>query len=462
MHRFSSKLKQTKLIRTHLILNPHCVQHLITKNVASLRSSKMINTQYGLNSFTEAGQLTEGLTNLRVGAPAIRFLKSCAKLLQEAAVKRLTEEAAAEGDLMQYGNTRGDPKFRIELATFLTKMYGAPVDRDDIMCTAGATHGLYTLCTQLFKAGDIVFVEDPTYFLAQVIFRKDCQLTMVPVPTDDKGMDMEALDRLMTEYKDKGVTKVSEKRPYRSLIYLVPCFHNPTSRCMAPERCERVVQLARKHESLIVCDDVYNTLSWIPKPDGSFDDPPQRLFAYDKKTDTDYKGGHVVSNGSFSKFMGPGLRLGWYEAPARLHTILIESGYLDSGGGFNQFTGGIMGTAMEMGLVEKHINNVRKYYQDAVVAVCQVLRENMPKGTKFHEPQGGYFIWIELPEGADVSTLRQICMDEHKISFLPGHTCSPEGNYQNCLRISFSYYPKEELVRAVTVLCEAATKMVQQ
>ncbi|XP_072017692.1 uncharacterized protein [Amphiura filiformis] len=446
MHRFSSKLKQTKLI-----------------SMDQSQPWKRHDTQsvnYEPSAFPAS--LMEGKTNLLPGALQPRILKSSAKLLEQSVVIRLTEEAAAEGDLMQYGNTRGDPKFRIELATFLTKMYGAPVDRDDIMCTAGATHGLYTLCTQLFKAGDIVFVEDPTYFLAQVIFRKDCQLTMVPVPTDDKGMDMEALDRLMTEYKDKGVTKVSEKRPYRSLIYLVPCFHNPTSRCMAPERCERVVQLARKHESLIVCDDVYNTLSWIPKPDGSFDDPPQRLFAYDKKTDTDYKGGHVVSNGSFSKFMGPGLRLGWYEAPARLHTILIESGYLDSGGGFNQFTGGIMGTAMEMGLVEKHINNVRKYYQDAVVAVCQVLRENMPKGTKFHEPQGGYFIWIELPEGADVSTLRQICMDEHKISFLPGHTCSPEGNYQNCLRISFSYYPKEELVRAVTVLCEAATKMVQQ
>ncbi|XP_072037284.1 2-aminoadipate transaminase-like [Amphiura filiformis] len=409
----------------------------------------------------EKGSLRKGMWCLNFGGPGVQMTRQTVAVMKEAAAKRLTEEAAAEGELMQYGNTRGDPKYRIELAKFLTKMYGAPVDRDDILCTAGATHGLYTLCTQLFKAGDIVFVEDPTYFLAQVIFRKDCQFTMVPVPTDDKGMDMEALDRLMTEYKDKGVTKTSEKTPYRSLIYLVPCFQNPTSRCMAPERCQRVVQLARKHESLIVCDDVYNTLSWIPKPDGSFDDPPQGLFAYDKKTDTDYKGGHVVSNGSFSKFMGPGLRLGWYEAPTRLHAILREGGFLDSCGGFNQFTGGIMGTAMELELVEKHINNIRKYYQDAVGAVCQVLRQKMPKGTKFHEPQGGFFIWIELPDGADVSALRQICMDEHKIAFLPGHTCSPEGNYQNCLRISFSYYPKEELVRAVTVLCEAATKMLQ-
>ena len=81
------------------------------------------------------------------------------------------------------------------------------------------------------------------------------------------------------------------------------------------------MELARKHDALIVCDDVYNTLSWFPKEDGSFGDPPLRLFAYDKKTDPDYKG-HVVSNGSFSKFMGPGLRLGWWEAPARLHFIV--------------------------------------------------------------------------------------------------------------------------------------------
>lgn len=85
------------------------------------------------------------------------------------------------------------------------------------------------------------------------------------------------------------------------------------------------MELARKHDALVLADDVYNVMSWIPASDGSssFASPPQRLYAYDDKTDADYKG-NVVSNGTFSKFMGPGLRLGWWEAPRRLHVALKQ------------------------------------------------------------------------------------------------------------------------------------------
>ncbi len=89
------------------------------------------------------------------------------------------------------------------------------------------------------------------------------------------------------------------------------------------ERCQRLVELARKHDCLVLSDDVYNPLSWVPNgANGSFGDPPLRLFKYDKKTDPDYDGGHVVATGSFSKFMGPGLRLGWLEAPIRIRNML--------------------------------------------------------------------------------------------------------------------------------------------
>ena len=86
------------------------------------------------------------------------------------------------------------------------------------------------------------------------------------------------------------------------------------------ERCERLLQLARKHQLLVANDEVYNFLNWNEKRQ----DPPQRLYAYDKKSDSNYNQGHVVSMGSFSKFLSPGLRVGWLEAPERILSLVVN------------------------------------------------------------------------------------------------------------------------------------------
>lgn len=120
---------------------------------------------------------------------------------------------------------------------------------------------------------------------------------------------------------------------------------------MVTEKCKFLVDVARKLDMIVVCDDVYNLLYY-----GDDKNPPARLFSYDNPKDEDYKGGNIVSNGSFSKILAPGFRVGWLEAPQRVVTKLKKSGLLQSGGSVNNVMFGIIQSIIELGKMEKHLD----------------------------------------------------------------------------------------------------------
>ncbi|XP_006823045.1 uncharacterized protein LOC102805990, partial [Saccoglossus kowalevskii] len=315
-----------------------------------------ISTTMGL-----VGDVKEGSVAMEIGAPSLTDLKICTDLLSKATQHRLSSET---GHLFQYGCTQGDSKFVKEMTKFLTEKYGDEVDSDDILVTGGATSGLYYMTTLLFNRGDIVFVEDPTYFLAINMLRDDLELQVVPVPTTSEGLELEVLDKLLTDYRLKSKHVVTEKQPYWTMLYTVPTFNNPKGKCLPAEKCKKLVEIARRRDIFVVCDDVYNLLSYIPndKPGENLLPAPMRLFAYDKKQDVDYKG-NVVSNCSFSKILGPGMRIGWLEAPQRLLNILRFSGLMCGGGGFNNYTSGIIASVLETGMMSQHILYLQEKYK---------------------------------------------------------------------------------------------------
>ena len=146
--------------------------------------------------------------------------------------------------------------------------------------------GLDLICTLFSKPGDTIFVEEPSYFLALRIFA-DHGLNVVSLPMDKQGLVIEAIE----EYLDR------EKPVF---LYTIPTFHNPSSVTLAADRRARLNQLSREHNFLIVADEVYQLLNY----EGA---PPSPLAAY-------IDGNSVISLGSFSKIMAPGLRLGWIQA----------------------------------------------------------------------------------------------------------------------------------------------------
>ncbi|XP_069689406.1 2-aminoadipate transaminase-like [Periplaneta americana] len=388
------------------------------------------------------------ITNLSAGTPGPDLLKHCIDMFQQATVDRMAKEEK-DAFLFQYGITSGLWEFREELAKFLTVRYGETVHRQNLILTCGATHGLLMALTTLIQPNGIIFVEEATYMIALDVLKQFTGMKIVTVPIDSEGVDVEAMEKIVRDEKSKGSWTVSEEKPFWAMFYTIPIFHNPTGTKLPKNRCDALVRAARSLDFLVVCDDVYNLLYY-----GNDPHPPKRLFSHDAVLEG-YSGGHVISNCSFSKIMAPGVRVGWIEAPARLANIFRSSGYLRSGGGVNQYMAGVITSILEMGLEEKLLNHLVQTFKERMAIVCSTLDEFLPSNCSFIRPEGGYFVWITVPEHADMNIFVPWCQKNYKISAIPGTKFSVNGKCKNYLRLAIAFHNKEMLKDCTKRLCTA-------
>lgn len=355
--------------------------------------------------------LPEGIIDLGVGQPD-------PSLLPLAALKQAAEHRLSRGDaaLLQYGTEQGNGYFRRALARFLSDGYHTAVDPEHLFVTAGATSGLDLICACFTKPGDTVFVEEPTYFLALRLF-SDRRLNVVGLPTDAEGLIVEAL-----------AEKLSTHAP--ALVYLVPTFHNPSGATLPAPRRDQLVRLARRHRFLIVADEVYHLLAYTKKP-------PLPMAAYDGDQT-------VVSLGSFSKILAPGLRLGWLQAAPDLLRRLTRTGLLLSGGGMNPFTSAVVQSVIEQGLQREHLNRLISTYGQRAADLDSALREHLMPAVDFRAPEGGFFTWLRLPEKLDAARLRKNAK-KRGVNFQPGVNFSAGGGLHNFMRLCFVYYDSQRL-----------------
>jgi DNA-binding transcriptional MocR family regulator len=197
---------------------------------------------------------------------------------------------------------------------------------------------------------------------------------------------------------------------------------------------------------LIACDDVYNLLAFD-------NDPPKRLFAYDSLNDSDYKG-HVISNGTFSKILSPGCRVGWMECPPRIVEAFRNSGVLKSGGGISNYASGIISSIIELGLAEKQLEKCLNIYKSQRDALCDALNLNLPSVCQYEKPAGGYFVWIKLPENCDGNELSDHCLKKFKVFAIPGSRFSVEKGFKNFIRLTFAFHNPEVLRDGAERLCK--------
>ena len=373
----------------------------------------------------------EKIYSLKTGAPSTRLRQKCADLVQKATLSLHKLDQCPEA--FMYGADPGPAVFRQELAKFLTEQYGDTVNHEDLWVNAGAAQGLAFIGSFLFQPGDVVFVEEPAYFVGLRALRDDLAMKVIGVPSDNDGIIVEELEKLIMEHSDK-LRPLTEKKPYSAMLYCVPTFNNPTGSFLPEERCKKVIELLRKHNMLAFCDDVYNLLSYTDdKP------PPQRLFAFDEKSNADYKG-NVISNGSFSKFLAPGLRLGWMEVPECARKLLETSGYASSGGCFNQYISCIVAVALQEGLVKDHLLMVRNVFHSQLNALCDALNKYIPGQFSYQKPKGGYFVWVTLPLEVDCDKLYEICRKKYFVEFNNGSRfAASAGKFKNCMRLSFAF-----------------------
>ena len=358
--------------------------------------------------------LPSGFLDLGIGDPQLA-------LLPLELIRQGTENCFALNDpsFLQYGAEQGNGYFRLALAKFLSAGYGLPVEPESLFVTSGVSGGLDLICTLFTQPGDTIFVEEPTYFLALRIFA-DHGLRLVPIPTDEDGLLIAALEESLAEYHPK-------------FLYVIPTFQNPTGRTLLLERRERLVALCQEHDFLVVADEVYHFLNYSLQP-------PKAFAAY-----TDVR--NVISLSSFSKILAPGLRLGWMQAdPSRIER-LVTCGLLDSGGGMNPFTSAIVRDILENGELEKHILSLKATYRARLAAMDAALRRYLP-GARYTIPQGGYFFWLRLPRDADAEELLTKA-NKFKVGFRPGVRFSSQGGLRQYVRLSFSFYDAMEIEEGV-------------
>jgi len=348
-------------------------------------------------------------------------------LLPAAAMQKAAAHCAADPGcvLLAYGAEQGDGQFRLALSRFLEGIYGMPVDPAHLLVTNGASQAIDMICTLFSKAGDSIFVEEPTYFLARKIFA-DHQLNSVALPMGADGLIIEAVEAEL-------------KRTRPAFLYTIPTYHNPTSACLSAARRKQLAELCRGYDILVVADEVYHPLSYTSVPP-----TPMAVFCTSAK---------VISLGSFSKILAPGLRLGWLQAAPEMIGRIVKCGLLDSGGGLNPFTSGVVRSAMELGLVDENLAHLKDTYSRRMQAMCAALRSELPALAHFTEPSGGFFIWLSLPEGRDTLEILPKAK-ERNVEFMPGPKFSSRQGLKNCLRLSFAYYDTPDLLKGIERLVD--------
>lgn len=354
------------------------------------------------------------LIHFGVGQPGFDLLPL--ELMHRAAAHRLDQNEPA---FLNYGLEAGSDYFRQALADFLSRGYGTAVSAHNLFTTSGISQALDLLCTLFTQPGDTIFVEEPTYFLALDIFR-DHHLRIVSLPTDDDGLMIDAL-----------AEKLKTEKPI--FLYTVPTFQNPSGATLSLARRQRLIELSQVHDFYILADEVYQLLAYTAVP-------PQPLCHISDNN-------RVISLGSFSKILAPGLRLGWIEAAPALLDRLANSGLLQSGGGLNPFTAEIVRSLLEQSWQDEFLAHLKTVYLSRAAALSQALRHYLPDA-QFTEPDGGFFIWVKLPQVADTAILLERLRPYH-VAYHPGSKFSAEQGLRQHLRLSFAFYDETTLAEGV-------------
>ncbi len=347
-------------------------------------------------------------------------------LLPVAALRRAGLAALDQygSDAMQYGHPAGPGPLLEWLAERIGRQEGRAPALDELMTTGGISLGLDQLLSRLAVPGDTILVESPTYHLAVRILR-DHRLNLVPVPSDLDGLRLDALGQILARLRAEGT--------HPRALYLVPTFNNPTGRSLADDRRLALVDLAEAEGLLIIEDDVYRELY--------YDGPaPASLWSLAAP-------GVVARLGSFSKTLGPGLRLGWMTGSAELVQGIVDGGLLDSGGGTNHYTALVVAALCAAGDYDANLVRLRDNYRARRDTLVAALRQYLPSGCQVQAPGGGFFVWVDLPAGVDSQALLPPA-EAAGMSFIPGSKFHLDGSGHSSLRLALTLYPPQALAEA--------------
>lgn len=357
-----------------------------------------------------------GMISFAGGNPSLDALPD--RQVSELAAYVLEKDGKA---ILQYGATEGYRPFLESLKDYVEKQLGTEIPA--VLPVTGSTQAMDLLCKAMIDPGDTVLVENPS-FLGNLQCLKLYQANLVSVESDEQGLLPDDLEKKINQYHPK-------------MLYTIPTFQNPTGKSLTEERRKAVAELANRYGMLVAEDDPYRDLRYEGQACHS-------IKYFDRN-------GWVMFLGSFSKIISPGLRVGYIAGDAtviRKCTVGKQSTDVHTSN-LNQ---AIVDQYLRRNLLPEHIRNICSGYGAKMKQMLGCL-ESFPSGVRFTHPQGGLFIWAELPEKIDAVKMLSSAV-ERKVAYVPGTYFCVDGGHLNTIRLNFSNSTPEQIETGMNTLKE--------
>jgi 2-aminoadipate transaminase len=330
---------------------------------------------------------------------------------------------------LQYGPTRGQSTLVEAVADILRSRSIEGCKPSEIVMTTGSQQGLDLISRVLLDPGDVALVELPSY-IGGIIALHNAQAEMIGVRQDDGGL-------VISDLREKIDRTRSEGRRVKC-IYTIPNFQNPSGVTLAAERRKQLVEIADEHDFMIVEDDAYFDLY--------FTEEASRLVPL-----AALRPDRVVYLGTFSKVLAPGLRTAWLRAPEKIASKIelakegadLSSSVLDQA---------IVVEAIREGLIQRRLPQLRQFYEVRCRAMVDALDRFAPAGSRWTNPQGGFFILMELAGDVDATRMLPEAI-ESGVAYVPGQPFFVDGSGANTLRLAYSKESPEAIADGVERMC---------
>jgi DNA-binding transcriptional MocR family regulator len=330
---------------------------------------------------------------------------------------------------LKHTPTEGFYSLRENIAKLMEKR-GTKCNPEEIMVFSGSQQGIDIAARVFLDPGDIVIVEEPSFFSALQIFQY-AGARIIGIPADENGMRIDLLEQALQRYRPK-------------FIYTIPTYQNPSGISMSLERRKNLIELAYKKKVVILEDDPYGELRF----EGS------KLPTF-KELD---KYGYVIYLSTFSKIIFPGIRIGWMCAQKPvIHQFTMAKQLADLHA--NSISQWIVDRFLSSGKLEEHLKYICSEYRKKRDIMIEALLDNPVDGLEWNKPLGGFYIWCGLPDGLPYSALLAKA-SEKGVAYVPGNTFFLGGRGENYIRLNYTYPPKENIVTGVKRLKEAIEETI--
>ncbi len=366
-------------------------------------------------------------------------------------VQEILRESATQKACLQYGCTEGHLPLRQSIVDYFASSNGVrsqdcSISAHDVIVTTGSQQLLYLLADVLLNEGDIILVEDPTYFVFLSVLEA-VGARVMGIPTGDEGgIQVDALRAKLEHLERTGDIKRLKA------FYVMTYYMNPKGTCFAREKHQELLKLveeywAKGYPFYVIEDAAYRELSYDCEP-----------FPCIKTLDTENR--YVVYTNSFSKAYAPGIRTGYGIFPQSLGVhVARQKGNLDFGSPtLAQY---ILHKALALGKYQEHSAFLRQMYGRKRDIALESIDRHFPPGLKIVRPRGGLYVWVQLPQGCETgpdSVLFEQAL-KNKVIYVPGQFCyaqEPDVLKDRCsMRLCYAYISIDELREGVRRMGES-------